>query len=88
MKKQNLFSNEKDIENLRAKSNQYCAKDMGAKSLYLTIRRVEESNAYGASKIFVYKYSFKSKIYQISIGGYPEVSLLEAKEQANKYNEL
>ena len=63
MKKQNLFSNEKDIERLRVRSSQYYAKDMGAKNLYLTVRRVEESNAYGVSKIFVYKYSFESKIH-------------------------
>lgn len=32
MKKQNLFSNEKDIERLRVKSSQYYAKDMKMKS--------------------------------------------------------
>ncbi len=88
MRKKNLFANEKDIEKLRVKTTQYYAKDMGAKNLYLTVRKVEESNAYGISKIFVYKYSFESKIYQISIGRYPEVTLEQAREQANKYNEV
>ena len=35
MKKQNLFSNEKDIERLRVKSSQYYAKDMKMKSHFV-----------------------------------------------------
>lgn len=82
-----IFRDEKQLIALKPNTHQYYAKDLAINNLYVAIRdRKREYN--DVAKTFVYRYSFKNKIYQISIGRYPEVSLLEAREQASKYNEV
>lgn len=86
MKKQSIFANEKDIDKLKAKSSQYYAKDKMIKNLYLTVKKVDSTNDNGISKIFIFKYFYLGKIYQISLGRYPEVSLSQARVSAINHN--
>lgn len=87
MKKQSIFANEKDINKLKAKSSQYYAKDKMIKNLYLTVKKTDLNNN-GVSKIFVFKYFYLGKIYQISLGRYPEVSLSQARVSAINHNAI
>lgn len=87
VKKSPSFRDEKQIEALKPSKHQYCAKDLVMNNLYLAIRdRAREYN--NVAKTFVYRYCFENKIYQISIGVYPEVTLDQAREKAREYNDI
>lgn len=82
-----VFRDEKQLIALKPNIHQYYAKDLAINNLYVAIRdRKREYN--DVAKTFVYRYSFKNKIYQISIGAYPEVTLDQAREKSDEYNAI
>lgn len=82
-----IFRDEKQLIALKSNTHQYYAKDLATNNLYVAIRdRKREYN--DVAKTFVYRYSFKNKIYQISIGAYPEVTLDQAREKSGEYNAI
>ncbi len=82
-----IFRDEKQLIALKPNTHQYYAKDLAINNLYVAIRdRKREYN--DVAKTFVYRYSFKNKIYQISIGTYPEVTLDQAREKSDEYNAI
>lgn len=85
--KSSIFRDEKQLIALKPNTHQYYAKDLAINNLYVAIRdRKREYN--DVAKTFVYRYSFKNKIYQISIGAYPEVTLDQAREKSGEYNAI
>lgn len=82
-----IFRDEKQLIALKPNKHQYYAKDLAINNLYVAIRdRKREYN--DVAKTFVYRYSFKNKIYQISIGAYPEATLDQARMKAREYNDI
>lgn len=82
-----IFRDKKQLIALKPNTHQYYAKDLAINNLYVAIRdRKREYN--DVAKTFVYRYSFKNKIYQISIGRYPEVTLDQAREKSDEYNAI
>lgn len=86
-KKSPSFRDKRQIEALKPNKHQYYAKDQLTKNLYLAVRDcVRDYN--GVIKTFVYRYGYGGKTQQITIGKYPEITIEQARNQANKYNDI
>ena len=58
--------------------------DSTCKGLYLYLRQ----NKQGISKAFIFKYKSSNKIYKLTIGQYPHISLDKARDITTEYNAI
>ena len=58
--------------------------DSTCKGLYLYLRQ----NKQGISKAFIFKYKSSNRIYKLTIGQYPHISLDKARDITTEYNAI
>lgn len=81
----NKASNKANANNKASNaSKDLLVSDSTCKGLYLYLRQ----NKQGISKAFIFKYKSSNKIYKLTIGQYPHISLDKARDITTEYNSI
>lgn len=83
------FENSINKASNKANANNKASKDLlvsdsTCKGLYLYLRQ----NKQGISKAFIFKYKSSNRIYKLTIGQYPHISLDKARDITTEYNSI
>ncbi|TLE00255.1 DUF4102 domain-containing protein, partial [Helicobacter bilis] len=83
------FENSMNKASNKANANNKASKDLlvsdsTCKGLYLYLRQ----NKKGISKAFIFKYKSSDRIYKLTLGQYPHISLDKARDITTEYNSI
>ena len=82
--KANANNKASNASNASNASKDLLVSDSTCKGLYLYLRQ----NKQGISKAFIFKYKSSNRIYKLTIGQYPHISLDKARDITTEYNSI
>lgn len=82
--KANANNKASNANNTSKASKDLLVSDSTCKGLYLYLRQ----NKQGISKAFIFKYKSSNRIYKLTIGQYPHISLDKARDITTEYNAI